>query len=233
VSDPDAFRTVAGPVETTFEIRGSRFTGSLAPARSREDAEAFVDRRRADHPDATHVVPAYRVPADPNDERGHLREYANDDGEPGGSAGKPALNVLEQREVRNVVLAVVRYHGGQNLGVAGASVRPKRERGARRGGDSRPAADGARRGHRRLRRLGNGSRRVGECRRRVRRRLRGGGAVRRPGAGVGRRIAQKQAAERDERPGSTGLTALLRRSARSSPSDSFHGYSRGLLLVSV
>jgi uncharacterized YigZ family protein len=119
VSDPNAFRTVAGPVETTFEIRGSRFTGSLAPARSREDAEAFVDRRRADHPDATHVVPAYRVPADPNDERGHLREYANDDGEPGGSAGKPALNVLEQREVRNVVLAVVRYHGGQNLGVGG------------------------------------------------------------------------------------------------------------------
>ncbi len=119
MSDPGAFRTVAGPVEATFEIRGSRFTGSLAPARSREDAEAFVDRRRADHPDATHVVPAYRVPADPNDERGHLREYANDDGEPGGSAGKPALNVLEQREVRNVVLAVVRYHGGQNLGVGG------------------------------------------------------------------------------------------------------------------
>lgn len=119
MSDPDAFHTVAGPVEATFEVRGSRFTGYVAPARNREDAEAFVDRRRADHPDATHVVPAYRVPADPDDERGHLREYANDDGEPGGSAGKPALNVLERREVRNVVLAVVRYYGGQNLGVGG------------------------------------------------------------------------------------------------------------------
>ncbi|MEF8818969.1 MAG: YigZ family protein [Haloferacaceae archaeon] len=119
MSDPETYRTVAGPVEATFAVRGSRFTGYLAPARSREAAEAFVEARRAEHPDATHVVPAYRVPADPDDERGHLREYANDDGEPGGSAGKPALNVLERREVRNVVLAVVRYHGGQNLGVGG------------------------------------------------------------------------------------------------------------------
>jgi uncharacterized YigZ family protein len=119
VSDAETYRTVAGAVEATFEVRGSRFTGYLAPAGSREEAEAFVDARRADHPDATHVVPAYRVPADPDDERGHLREYANDDGEPGGSAGKPALNVLGRREVRNVVLAVVRYHGGPNLGVGG------------------------------------------------------------------------------------------------------------------
>lgn len=119
VSDPEPYRTVAAPVEATFEVRGSRFTGYLAPAGSADEAEAFVDARRAEHPDATHVVPAYRVPADPDDERGHLREYANDDGEPGGSAGKPALNVLERRDVRNVVLAVVRYHGGPNLGVGG------------------------------------------------------------------------------------------------------------------
>jgi uncharacterized YigZ family protein len=119
VSDAEPYRTVAAPVEATFEVRSSRFTGYLAPAASPEEAEAFVERRRAEHPDATHVVPAYRVPADPDDEQGHLREYANDDGEPGGSAGKPALNVLERREVRNVVLAVVRYHGGPNLGVGG------------------------------------------------------------------------------------------------------------------
>lgn len=119
MTDADAFRTVAGPVEASWETRGSRFTGCLAPAGSREAAESFVAARRAEHPDATHVVPAYRVPAEPGDERGHLREYANDDGEPGGSAGKPALGVLEKRGVRNVVLAVVRYHGGVNLGVGG------------------------------------------------------------------------------------------------------------------
>jgi uncharacterized YigZ family protein len=115
----ESFRTVAGPAETSWATRGSRFTGYVAPAGSADEAEAFVAARRADHPDATHVVPAYRVPANPGDERGHLREYATDDGEPGGSAGKPALNVLKRREVRNLVLAVVRYHGGVDLGVGG------------------------------------------------------------------------------------------------------------------
>lgn len=115
----ESFRTVAGPAEASWQTRGSRFTGYVAPAGSVDAAEAFVAARREEHPDATHVVPAYRVPADPDDERGRLREYATDDGEPGGSAGEPALGVLKRRAVRNVVLAVVRYHGGVNLGVGG------------------------------------------------------------------------------------------------------------------
>jgi putative IMPACT (imprinted ancient) family translation regulator len=48
-----------------------------------------------------------------------LREYSSDDAEPSGSAGKPALNVLQQREVENVVAVVTRYYGGTNLGVGG------------------------------------------------------------------------------------------------------------------
>jgi uncharacterized YigZ family protein len=115
----ESFRTVVGPAEASWETRGSRFTGYVAPAGSVAEAEAFVTARREGHPDATHVVPAYRVPADPGDEQERLREYATDDGEPGGSAGKPALNVLTRRGVRNVVLAVVRDHGGVNLGVGG------------------------------------------------------------------------------------------------------------------
>jgi putative IMPACT (imprinted ancient) family translation regulator len=51
---------------------------------------------------------------------GHmLREYQSDDGEPTGSAGKPALNVLQQRDVENAVVVVTRYYGGTNLGVGG------------------------------------------------------------------------------------------------------------------
>lgn len=50
---------------------------------------------------------------------GMLREYSSDDGEPSGSAGKPALNVLQQRELRNLVCVVTRYYGGTNLGVGG------------------------------------------------------------------------------------------------------------------
>jgi putative IMPACT (imprinted ancient) family translation regulator len=61
-------------------------------------------------------VPAYRVPAGEGD---MLREWSSDDGEPTGSAGKPALNVLVQRDLRNVVAVVTRYYGGVNLGVGG------------------------------------------------------------------------------------------------------------------
>jgi uncharacterized YigZ family protein len=87
-------------------------------------AEAFIERVRSEYDDATHNVPAYRVPAGEASERTPggeemLREYASDDGEPTGSAGKPALNVLQQREIRNIVAVVTRYYGGTNLGVGG------------------------------------------------------------------------------------------------------------------
>ncbi|MFB6080404.1 MAG: YigZ family protein [Haloferacaceae archaeon] len=121
--DPDHLRTVAGRAAVRFSIRGSEFVGHVAPVDSVEAAEAFVAAVREDHPDATHVVPAYRVPAGdasagrPGERM--LREWASDDGEPSGSAGKPALNVLTRRDLRHVAVAVVRRYGGVNLGVGG------------------------------------------------------------------------------------------------------------------
>ncbi len=109
------YRTVAGRGEAAFSIRGSRFIGLVAPASTVEPAEEIVAAVRDAHPDATHVVPAYRVRADP------LREYASDEGEPSGSAGKPALNVLQGEALENVVAVVVRYYGGTDLGVGGLS----------------------------------------------------------------------------------------------------------------
>jgi uncharacterized YigZ family protein len=109
----DTYRTVAGRGQARFEVRGSAFLGHVAPATDRESAESFVDSVRAEYADATHNVPAYRVRTDP------LREYESDDGEPSGSAGKPALNVLQQRDLQNVVAVVTRYYGGTNLGVGG------------------------------------------------------------------------------------------------------------------
>lgn len=111
----DAFRTLAGPVAAEFTVRGSRFIGRVAPVEDVESAEALAERTRAEHDDATHVVPAYRVRTGD----GLLREYASDDGEPSGSAGEPALNALRGRELENVAAAVVRYYGGTNLGVGG------------------------------------------------------------------------------------------------------------------
>jgi len=114
----ESFPTVAGRGEARFEIRGSEFIGHVAPARTRDAAESMVAEIRAAYDDATHNVPVYRV----REESGSgylLREYQSDDGEPTGSAGKPALNVLQQQDLENVVGVVTRYYGGTNLGVGG------------------------------------------------------------------------------------------------------------------
>jgi len=114
------YRTVAGDGECRIEVNGSTFLGFVAPVRSVEAAEAFVASVNEEYPDARHVVPAYRVAAaGANPAAGLLREWASDDGEPSGSSGDPALNVLVQRELRNVAAAVVRYKNGPNLGVGG------------------------------------------------------------------------------------------------------------------
>ncbi len=110
---PDSYRTVAERAAASFEVQGSEFIGHVAPVETVDAAEAFVDEIRAEYADATHNVPAYRVRASP------FREYSSDDAEPSGSAGKPALNVLQQRDIENVVAVVTRYYGGTNLGVGG------------------------------------------------------------------------------------------------------------------
>jgi len=133
MADAGRYRTVAGPGEAALEVRGSRFLGRVAPAEDRAAAEAFVEAVAAEHPAATHVVPAYRVRVVPDrpaaedpapdetpvHERGFLREWSSDAGEPSGSAGKPALNVLARRDLEGVVAVVVRYFGGTKLGVGG------------------------------------------------------------------------------------------------------------------
>ena len=120
----DAYLTVAERATARFEVQGSEFLGHVAPVDTVEAAESFVEEVRGEYADATHNVPAYRVPAGEPSERTPgadpmLREYSSDDGEPTGSAGKPALNVLQQREIRNVAAVVTRYYGGTNLGVGG------------------------------------------------------------------------------------------------------------------
>jgi uncharacterized YigZ family protein len=126
----ETFRTVGGRGEARFEVRGSEFVGHVAPVADVEEAEAFVASVREQYDDATHNVPAYRVrrgergAASPprNEEAGSaglVREYESDAGEPSGSSGGPALNILQQRELLNVAAVVTRYYGGTNLGVGG------------------------------------------------------------------------------------------------------------------
>jgi uncharacterized YigZ family protein len=93
--------------------KGSRFVTTLAPATTPEEAEAFVERMRAEEPDASHHCWAWRVgkPCD--------RFRSSDDGEPSGSAGRPILLQLEGHEVTDVVCVVTRWFGGTKLGVGG------------------------------------------------------------------------------------------------------------------
>jgi uncharacterized YigZ family protein len=112
-ADTDAYATIAGRTTSRFTVQGSEFIGHASPAETVEAAEAFVDSIREKYADATHNVPAYRVRADP------FREYASDDGEPSGSAGKPMLSVLAGRDLENVCVVVTRYFGGTELGVGG------------------------------------------------------------------------------------------------------------------
>ena len=111
------YRTVDEPATARFVVQGSEFIGHVRPVDSVEAAEAFVDSITEEYADATHNVPAYRVRVDPDSDM--LREYSSDDGEPSGSAGKPALNVLAQQDIENCAVVVTRYYGGTNLGVGG------------------------------------------------------------------------------------------------------------------
>jgi uncharacterized YigZ family protein len=112
-ADTEPFRTLAGRGRAEFSVKGSEFVGQAAPVDSVEGAEAFVAEVREANPEATHNVPAYRVRADP------FREYASDDDEPSGSAGKPVLNVLSGQNLENVAVVVTRHYGGTNLGIGG------------------------------------------------------------------------------------------------------------------
>ncbi|WP_431787803.1 YigZ family protein [Streptomyces sp. G9] len=109
----EQYRTVARAGVHESEINRSRFLCSLAPAATEEEAQDFVARVRKEHPTASHNCFAYVIGADASVQK------ASDDGEPGGTAGVPMLQMLMRREMRYVVAVVTRYYGGVKLGAGG------------------------------------------------------------------------------------------------------------------
>ncbi|MET7754112.1 YigZ family protein [Streptomyces sp. NPDC005389] len=95
------------------EINRSRFLCALAPVADEREAQEFVARIRKEHPTASHNCFAYVLGADASVQK------ASDDGEPGGTAGVPMLQMLLRREMRYVVAVVTRYYGGVKLGAGG------------------------------------------------------------------------------------------------------------------
>ncbi|GAA5216398.1 YigZ family protein [Streptomyces thinghirensis] len=109
----DEYRTVARAGAHETEINRSRFLCALAPAATEQEAQAFVAAVRKEHADASHNCWAYVIGADA------AVQKASDDGEPGGTAGVPMLQMLLRRDMRYVVAVVTRYYGGVKLGAGG------------------------------------------------------------------------------------------------------------------
>lgn len=97
----------------SFREMGSKFIGHLFPVDSKKEFENRLAEIKSRYPDATHHCYAWRI--DP----ANLEEFAQDDGEPGGTAGLPILNQLKSYEAVNAAIVVVRYYGGTNLGKSG------------------------------------------------------------------------------------------------------------------
>jgi uncharacterized YigZ family protein len=102
--------------ETRAEITvvNSRFIATATPVFSVDEAKAFIARIRDEFTDATHNVPAFLV--------GHgasVIAHCSDDGEPFGTAGRPALAVLRGSGLGDVAVVVTRYFGGTKLGTGG------------------------------------------------------------------------------------------------------------------
>lgn len=106
------YRTVRGAASAEFVEKRSRFIGYISPASTQEEAAQFIDSIRSKHWDATHNVPAYIL------REGNICRFS-DDGEPQGTAGMPALNVLQKEGLTDCALVVTRYFGGILLGGGG------------------------------------------------------------------------------------------------------------------
>jgi putative IMPACT (imprinted ancient) family translation regulator len=99
--------SLAAPARHELLIKKSRFIACIEPVAGREEAQARVAQLKAEHPDAAHVCWALLAGG---------QSAANDDGEPGGTAGRPMLEVLRHQELEGVMASVVRYFGGVKLG---------------------------------------------------------------------------------------------------------------------
>lgn len=89
------YRTIRAAASAEFVEKRSRFIGYISPVTTQQDAIAFIDSIKSKHWDATHNVPAYII------RNGNICRFS-DDGEPQGTAGMPALNVLQKEELNRL-----------------------------------------------------------------------------------------------------------------------------------
>ena len=107
------YKTLIRDAQDEFIVNKSRFIGHGRPCETEEAALAFLSEMRAKYRDATHNCFAYIIGAN----MGVMRY--SDDGEPGGTAGMPIIEVMKARGVTNCAVVVTRYFGGVLLGAGG------------------------------------------------------------------------------------------------------------------
>lgn len=105
--------TVSGFGQREVVIKKSRFIGLVWPVVSEEEAASYLERSRSEFPGANHYVFAYVLGP------GGEIVRASDDGEPGGTAGKPVLSTIRLQDLTNTLVVVIRYFGGILLGAPG------------------------------------------------------------------------------------------------------------------
>ncbi|MDD3335942.1 MAG: YigZ family protein [Eubacteriales bacterium] len=109
----DGYKTLLQPGVDEVVINKSRFIGSAAPVKTAEEALAFLADVRTRYKDANHHCYAYII-----GQNAGIMRYS-DDGEPGGTAGMPIIEVMKARGVVDCAVVVTRYFGGVLLGAGG------------------------------------------------------------------------------------------------------------------
>ena len=102
--------TLLAPSDGFVEVKGSKFICRLLPYEQYNAALALAQK---EHAKASHIIPVFRYMAEDGET---VVEGSSDDGEPGGTAGRPTLAVVQGAKLVNIGLYIVRYFGGTKLG---------------------------------------------------------------------------------------------------------------------
>ncbi|MDR1557695.1 MAG: YigZ family protein [Tannerellaceae bacterium] len=109
----DSYKTIREPAGGYYTEKRSRFISYALPVRTVEEVKEQLDTYRRQYYDARHVCWAYMLGSE------RLTFRANDDGEPSSTAGKPILGQINSNELTDILVLVVRYFGGTELGTSG------------------------------------------------------------------------------------------------------------------
>ena len=110
MSDTVADEMKSGITGPRITIRKSIFIGTFVPVNDAQEAKECVKKMKKSDRKARHVAFAFRIGTNP------VVEGMSDDGEPRHTAGLPLLNLLRQRDLTDILIAVTRYWGGIKLG---------------------------------------------------------------------------------------------------------------------